>query len=174
MHPLDLLSYCPKCGSHDFPVNSHCSRKCANCGFEFFRNPSIGAAAFVYDKDGRLAVVRRAKNPAKGTLDLPGGFADIGETIEEAIKREVREETNMEVEVESYLFSIPNTYVYAGIDAYPLDFFFKCTITDKSNIIVDPSENSELLFLNPEEIDPEDFGLSSVKKAVKMLTNKVR
>lgn len=166
MHPLDLLPYCPKCGSQNFPINSHCSRKCTDCGFEFFKNPSIGAAAFAFDDDGKLAVVRRTKNPAKGTLDLPGGFADIGETIEEAIKRELREETNMEVEVESYLFSIPNTYVYGGIDAYPLDFFFKCRIVDKSNIAVDVSENSELLFLAPEEINPEDFGLASVRKAI--------
>ncbi len=172
MHPLEKLSFCPKCGSHDFPINSHCSRKCVDCGFEFFKNPSIGAAAFVFDDKGRLAVVRRAKNPAKGSLDLPGGFADIGETIEDAIKREVWEETNMKVDVESYLFSIPNTYIYAGIDAYPLDFFFKCKITDKNNIIIDQKENSELLFLNKEEINPDDFGLDSVRKAVTAWLNK--
>lgn len=169
MDPLIVFKYCPKCGKNEFEQNSNTMKKCVACGYEMFRNPTIGAAALVFDDQDRLMVVRRSREPAMGTLDLPGGFCDAGEMIEEAIIREVREETGIEVSVEKYLFNIPNDYNYKGIDLYPLDFFFQCRIKDMSHIEIDKGENSELLFLSKEEINPEDFGLFSIQKALKRL-----
>ena len=78
MHPLLKYEYCPMCGSHHFVENSEKSRKCENCGFELFMNPSAANVAFIMNKKGELLVERRKQEPAKGTLDLPGGFADPG------------------------------------------------------------------------------------------------
>ena len=50
----------------------------------------------------------RAKEPAKDTLDLPGGFIDMNETGEEGVAREVEEETGLKVKKATYLFSLPN------------------------------------------------------------------
>lgn len=169
MHPLDIFKFCPKCGSSKFPINSPTSKKCEVCGFEYFKNPSIGVAAVVFDEQGRLMVTRRSREPAKGTLDLPGGFVNINETIEEAVIREVKEETNIDIEVVEYLFDIPNTYIYSGMDCSPLDFMVECKITNMDNIQIDKSENSELIFLKPEEINPQDFGLESIRKAIEKI-----
>lgn len=169
MDPFKVLKFCPKCGKSEWVLKNPNFRKCQECGYEMFRNPTIGAAALVLDDQDRLMVVRRSREPAMGTLDLPGGFCEAGEMIEEAIIREVREETGIDVSVEKYLFNIPNDYEYKGIDLYPLDFFFQCRIKDMSHIEVDKGENSELLFLSKEEINPEDFGLFSIRKALKRL-----
>jgi ADP-ribose pyrophosphatase YjhB (NUDIX family) len=51
-------------------------------------------------RDGKVLFVRRNYEPSKGTWTLPGGFAEHTETLDEAVKRELREETGIEVEVQ--------------------------------------------------------------------------
>ena len=51
----------------------------------------------ILNEKNELLVCRRAKDPAKGTLDLPGGFIDMNETGEEGVAREVLEETGLDV-----------------------------------------------------------------------------
>jgi|SRR5438105_14143422 len=60
--------------------------------------PIVGVGAIVLDGD-RVLLVKRAHEPLKGEWSLPGGAVDVGETLEEAIRREVREETCLDVEV---------------------------------------------------------------------------
>lgn len=169
MHPLNIFKFCPKCGSNKFYEQSPVSKKCEVCGFEFFKNPAVGVAAVIFDDEGRMLAVRRTKAPAKGTLDLPGGFVEINETAEESVTREVKEELNIDIEVEKFLFDIPNSYFYCGWDVCPLDFFFECRIKDMSRLNIDLGENSELVFLKREEINLDDFGLDSIRQALKRL-----
>ena len=90
MHPLEKFNYCPVCGKNHFEEQDKKSKKCADCGFEYYLNPSSAAAAFIFNDKKELLVLRRKNNPGKGMLDLPGGFADMHETIEETIKREIK------------------------------------------------------------------------------------
>ena len=101
----DVFQFCPKCGSKHFGQNNEKSKKCDNCGFVYYLNPSSATAAFIFNEKGELLVNRRSKEPAKGTLDLPGGFVDYNETGEEGIAREVKEETGLEITGSKYLFS---------------------------------------------------------------------
>ena len=172
MHMLDLFKYCPHCGSNQFQPNHHNSKKCHDCGFEFFKNAPAAVACIILDDNGRILALRRAKDPYINTLDTPGGFVDIGETAEQAAIRELKEETNIDIEVTKLLYTIPNTYVYKGYDATPLDLFFECKIKDMSNIKLQKSEVSEILFLEKNEIDPTEFGLPSIQKALTRYLNK--
>ena len=120
-HPLEKFKYCPVCGSAHFVVNNFKSKKCEDCGFTYYANPCSATAAFIVNDKEELLVVRRAKEPAKDTLDLPGGFCDMGETVEEGMIREIKEETGLEVTDIQYLFSSPNEYVYSGMVIHTLD-----------------------------------------------------
>ena len=92
IHPFDTFHYCPKCGGK-FEEHNEKSYRCEQCGFVYYFNPSAATVAVIVNERDELLVCRRAKEPAKGTLDLPGGFCDMYETAEEGVAREVREET---------------------------------------------------------------------------------
>ena len=88
-HPLSLFKYCPRCGSVRFEVHNGKSKACRDCGFVYYFNPSSATVALILNEREELLVCRRGKDPAKGTLDLPGGFIDMYETGEEGVAREV-------------------------------------------------------------------------------------
>ena len=88
-HVLDKFKFCPVCGSQHFEINNFKSKKCKDCGFTYYLNPSSATVAFILNEKEELLVVRRKNEPAKGTLDLPGGFVDMDETGEEGVAREV-------------------------------------------------------------------------------------
>ena len=129
-HPLAQFKFCPKCGSPRFEVHNGKSKHCADCGFTYYFNPSSATVALIQNGRGELLVCRRGKEPAKGTLDLPGGFVDMFETGEEGVIREVKEETGLDVQRTQYLFSLPNLYLYSGFLVHTLDMFFRCTVAD--------------------------------------------
>ncbi len=61
------------------------------------QRPYLAVSAAIF-RDGKVLVVRRARNPALNLYTLPGGAVEIGETLLQAVSREVREETSLEVE----------------------------------------------------------------------------
>ncbi len=60
--------------------------------------PLVGVGAVII-QDGRVLLVERAQPPQQGQWSLPGGLLEAGERLQEAVRREVREETGLEVEV---------------------------------------------------------------------------
>ena len=62
------------------------------------KTPALTTDCVIFDDSGRVLLIRRGNEPFKGTYALPGGFVDIGETVEEACRREVREEAGIEIE----------------------------------------------------------------------------
>ena len=65
---------------------------------EYPAQPVVGVGAVVV-RDGRALIVRRAHEPRKGEWSLPGGLLDLGESLVDAARREVKEETGLDVEV---------------------------------------------------------------------------
>jgi len=60
--------------------------------------PLVGVGAVV-QRDGKVLLVRRAYEPGRGLWSIPGGLVEVGETVREAAKREVEEETGISVEL---------------------------------------------------------------------------
>ena len=167
-HPLEVFRFCPKCGSSDFEIHNPLSRHCSNCGFTYYQNPRASTAAFILNKKGELLVAKRGKEPAKGTLDLPGGFVDNEETAEQGMVREILEETGLRINVDSveYLFSIPNIYRYSGMDIHTLDLFFRCYVDEENAVIKAADDAAELAWVPLNKVYVERFGLRSIRQAV--------
>lgn len=169
-HPLHLFKFCPKCGSGKFVENNFKSKRCETCGFIYYFNSSSATVAVIINNKRELLVATRANEPAKGTYDLPGGFVDMGETAEEAVIREVKEETGLDILSAEYLFSVPNQYVYSGFEVETTDLFFLCRADYNENIEA-KDDVAELRFIPIENLDPALFGLKSIKKGIEKIKN---
>ncbi len=65
---------------------------------EYPEHPLVGVAAVVL-RDERVLLVKRGKHPGKGEWSLPGGLVELGETVVQALHRELREELSIAVEI---------------------------------------------------------------------------
>jgi 8-oxo-dGTP diphosphatase len=59
----------------------------------------LAVAGVVWNDEGEVLLIRRSKPPRQGEWSLPGGKVEFGETLEQALRRELREETGLEVEI---------------------------------------------------------------------------
>jgi ADP-ribose pyrophosphatase YjhB (NUDIX family) len=97
---MERFKFCPKCGGRLLSklVRSHERLVCEACGFIFFQNPKPTVGIFVFDQ-GKILLARRAIEPFKGWWDTIGGFIELGESPQEAAKREAKEETGLDIEI---------------------------------------------------------------------------
>lgn len=169
-HPLERFVFCPQCGSNSFDINDGKSKRCDDCGFVYYLNPVAATVAIIENKQGEILVATRSKEPAKGTFDLPGGFIDMHETAEEAIRREVAEETGLIVDSIKYLFSLPNVYPFSDFEIHVVDLFFLCKVSNFDSLKAQ-DDVAKLQFIPKDKLNPADFGLASIRKGVKKLLN---
>ena len=90
--------FCPRCGR---PAEVTYPRRivCPHCGYAAYYNPKPVAAAIPVDPAGRVILLRRGFDPGAGLWTFPGGFVDLGESVEDAARREIREELQIAVEL---------------------------------------------------------------------------
>lgn len=119
--------FCPRCG-HAHPQPGKSPFHCPPCGWSFYFGPVAAVGALIVNEQQQLLLVKRARDPGMGLLGLPGGFVDAGETAEEALSREVREETGLEVLDPQLLLTHPNQYRHCNFVVPVLDFFFLCRV----------------------------------------------
>jgi 8-oxo-dGTP diphosphatase len=65
---------------------------------EYPAHPVVGVGAVVV-RDGKALIIKRAHEPRKGEWSLPGGLLELGESLQDAARREIKEETSLDVEV---------------------------------------------------------------------------
>lgn len=164
-HPLNVLKYCPKCGSSEFKVSGERSLKCENCGFHFFINSAAAVAALITEEEGKLMLVKRGVEPDYGKLDLPGGFVDPGETAENAVRRELFEELGLKVKTLEYVGSAPNEYIFSEFSVFTLDLAFK-VIPESVKGLIPMDDILDFKFYSEEEINYNDIPALSIKNFV--------
>lgn len=157
-------NYCPRCSKEGIEWVKDKNWSCPHCGFRLYFNVATSTAAFLLYQ-GKLLTVRRNREPGLGFLDLPGGFVDPGESAEDALKREIREELHISAGPLQYLFSLPNHYPYKDVNYRTCDLFFSASI-DEIPQSFQKDEISEILLIQPDELHVEDFAFSSIRKAL--------
>ena len=163
--PIEVLKYCPKCGSLQFKKEGERSLKCAACGFHLFINSSAAVAALVVNEVGKLMLVTRGVEPNYGKLDLPGGFIDPGESAENAVQRELQEELGLKVKSLKYIGSAPNEYIYSEFTVYTLDMAF--LVIPESIIGLKPMDDIKTYqFYSEAELDYNEIPAPSIKRFV--------
>jgi ADP-ribose pyrophosphatase YjhB (NUDIX family) len=166
MRPVELFRFCPKCGvpraEENFGQITLC---CAACGLVFYFNPTVSAAGLVFDATGRVLLVRRAKEPAVGKLGVPGGFIDFGESAEDGLRREVREETGLELANVRFLVSFPNLYHYRDVSYPVVDLYFTAdAVNPKSAAALDDTAGVE--WWKPADVPDGEIAFDSMRVAL--------
>lgn len=159
--------YCPKCAGV-FEKKTQKLLVCKSCGLEYFVNPKPTNAVILKDVDGRVLLAKRALDPQKGKWDLPGGFIDINETVEESIHREIQEELGIRVKDLTYLSSFHNLYEYGGINFSTVCLIFEASMIDPANI--KPADDVESVhFFATSEIPYDDFAFEEMRTTVQKI-----
>lgn len=93
---LDGWKLCPRCGT-ELARRDRGHLACPACGSQYWANSSPAVEGLL-ERDGRVLLVRRDIEPKRGYWDMPGGFLEEGEDPYDGLRRELREETGLEVE----------------------------------------------------------------------------
>jgi len=160
------FKFCPRCGASSFQQQARNLLSCSNCGFHFYRNPAVAVAAIIVDSESKILLIRRAKDPAKGKLALPGGFVDFDETAESALHREISEELGLALQSIAYLTSQPNQYLYREVTYPVLDLFFVCRPVATETSLM-RTEVESVCWLAPDEIDLREIAFDSMREALR-------
>jgi NAD+ diphosphatase len=167
-NPIKIFKFCPQCGNPGFAPDSEKSLKCRKCDFRYFINMSASVAAIIRNEKDEVLFTIRKHDPAAGMLDLPGGFVDLGETAEDAVKREIREELNLKVKSMEFIGTFTNKYIYGGLQYQTLDLVFNCMVESLQNIRA-ADDVSGYVFMNPETLEPGKIGLESIKNIIQQI-----
>src|SRR5688500_6478317 len=107
--------FCPKCGSEAQRKLSNLL-VCKNCDYNFYLNPASTHAIILENSKGEILLVKRKFEPMKGALDLPGGFVESGESLEDSVIREIKEELGIDIPDVKYFGSYPDEYLFQGVN----------------------------------------------------------
>lgn len=143
------FKFCPKCGG-ELSRKSENLLVCGSCGFNFYQNPKLCNAVILENTRGEILLVKRFQEPKKGFWDLPGGFVESNETLEESARREIKEELGIDLTEIKYLSSHHNKYLYGGVNYDTVSAIF----TGKFNgtEFISDGEISEIKFFTKDEI----------------------
>ncbi len=158
---MTKFQYCPHCKSDSLQFSDNKVWKCQDCHFVLYHNVAGATAVLLYKEKSILFTVRN-ENPQKGMLDLPGGFIDPNESVEEGIQRELEEELSIQIAPRKleYVGSQPNVYLYKDIPYNTIDLYFTYPLTAEE-LSYNQDEIQELIWIPVSDIPLEKLAFES-------------
>lgn len=152
-------NFCYLCGGKLIEKNGETKHwQCSKCKQIFYVTPKPCVEALLVNSKKEVLILRRGEEPGKGKYDVPGGFVDPGELLEEALKRELKEELGLSHEDYSrpdYLASYADTYEW-GKEVHPV-IVARFTAHLNTDLIKPNHEVSEYHFVSLNTVDKYDF-----------------
>ncbi|HYK86857.1 MAG TPA: NUDIX domain-containing protein [Ktedonobacteraceae bacterium] len=148
------FNYCPYCTTPLVEKRiAHTQRRaCPACNFIYFPDPKL-VTVVVVQYNGEFLQGKRNIDPAKGQWSFFSGYVDRGEKVEEAAVREVKEESNLSVQLDQLI----GIYSESGNPHVVIAYRASILNNDISPLTADPDEVSELAFFTPDKIPPLAF-----------------
>ncbi|MBM3883727.1 MAG: NUDIX domain-containing protein [Verrucomicrobia bacterium] len=164
--PSALFRHCPRCGEPRSAGLQANPLVCRACGLVYYLNPTVSVGVILRDAAGRVLLICRGKPPGRGKLALPGGFIDFDETVEQALRREVREEVGLAVRRLRFLCSEVNQYAYCGVTYPVVDLFFVAAVSRSERAVAASAEVAGFRWYAPGEIPLGAVAFPSVRRAL--------
>lgn len=143
---------CPRCTS---PLaGDKTAMVCPACGSHYYANAAPTASAVIEDPDGRVLLGRRVLDPYRGYWDTVGGFLHEDEAPEAGLRREVREETGLELEVRRFLGVWLDRYGDTETAVHTLNLFWVVRAT--GGTLAPADDVAELAWFEPDALPGED------------------
>lgn len=161
------IKYCPRCGEARLRPHAAKAVHCAGCGFKYFHNNAAATGTVIRCGD-HVLFVERGRDPAKGLIDVPGGFVDYGETLEQAAIRETHEEVGVQLKHVEYLASFPNVYRYSDVVYQTCDVYFQVRLPERPTVRAG-DDAAACHWLRPADLAPPDLAFDSVRRLVRLL-----
>ena len=154
--------FCPLCGHtlEDRPFEGKMRRACAACDFIYFPDPKVAVVALI-EESGRVLLIRRGVEPARGLWALPGGYMDAGELPVTALHREVREETGLDVAIGDLLEIFP--MVNRGGSSLGLVLAFGARPQGEHIVLVENDDAEAAAWFGPDDL-PVELAFDSTKQ----------
>ena len=137
--------YCGRCGTANEEIEGELSRRCPSCGLTSF--PRISPAVIVLVRRGERILLGRGHHLPAGLFSTLAGFVEPGETLEETVRREIREEVGIELDAVRYFGSQPWPFP----DSLMIGFTAEHAAGE---LVVDPAELAEAAWFGLDELPP--------------------
>jgi NAD+ diphosphatase len=150
MGALHGWTTCPRCGAT--LAGDETRMECPSCASVFYANSAPTVCGLVEGEDGRLLLGRRAIEPFFGMWDTLGGFLHEGEEVEDGLRRELREETGLDVEPIAFLGAWVDRYGDDSAAVHTLNLYW--IVRPTGGVPVPADDVSELAWFAPDELPP--------------------
>jgi NAD+ diphosphatase len=149
--------YCGSCGNPTIVLDNERAKQCPNCGLVAY--PRVSPAVIVLVERGNDVLLARGAHLTTGMYALIAGFVEAGESLEDAVHREIREEVGIEVTDIRYFGSQPWPFPHQLMVGFTAQYA-------SGSIKVEPSELQDAKFFSPDAMPPIPPRLSIARRLI--------